>query len=201
MTRDVTSQCAECGASIYQQHLDTGIAGYSGEKLLCSHCLAEVDTYDDTDDDSPIVLEGHEDAGDSVSDMSSSQIHGVSAATLGKAGEWDESRFRRPLQPEISAATRCRTFHCKLTDGAVDYLNNSINEWLDSHDEVTVKFATSTIGQFEGKHTEPNLIITMFYTGCPPPRSGPRSRAAGPRARRWRRRRARSRGARSRCPR
>lgn len=160
---EITSKCVECGASIYQQHLDSGIAGYKGDKLLCSHCMAEVDTYNPDEDDAPLVLEGHADSDDSASDMSSSQIHGVTAATLGKAGAWDESRFRRPLQPGITAATRCRTFHCKLTDGAVDFLNNSINEWLDGHDEITVKFATSTIGQFEGKHTEPNLIITMFY--------------------------------------
>ena len=40
---------------------------------------------------------------------------------------------------------------------------NQINEWLDDNDDVAVKFATTTIGMFEGKHTEPNMITTVFY--------------------------------------
>ena len=162
---EVPSTCGECGASVYQQHLDSGIAGYKGDKLLCAHCLTEaVETVGGGEDDAPIILEGHEEVEETASDMSSSKIHGASAATLGKAGAWDEGKFRRPLQPDNpGGATRCRTFHCKLSDGAVEFINNQINEWLDGHDEITIKFATSTIGMFEGKHTEPNLIMTLFY--------------------------------------
>ena len=28
---------------------------------------------------------------------------------------------------------------------------------------IGIKFSNSTIGSFEGKHTEPNLILTLFY--------------------------------------
>lgn len=42
-------------------------------------------------------------------------------------------------------------------------MTGQINEWLDANDKIVVKFATTTIGPFEGKHTEPNLIITAFY--------------------------------------
>ena len=60
-------------------------------------------------------------------------------------------------------ATRCRTFHSKLTDGAINFLNHQINEWLDGNEDITVKFSNSTIGPFEGKHVEMNLIVTLFY--------------------------------------
>ena len=42
-------------------------------------------------------------------------------------------------------------------------MNDQINDWLDGNDKISVKTATSTIGMFEGKHAEPNLILTIFY--------------------------------------
>jgi hypothetical protein len=83
------------------------------------------------------------------------------AARGGGAG--DEGRFKRPLRPDGVGATRCRMFHCRISQGATDFMVNQINEWLEENKEVTLKFATTTIGMFEGKHTEPNLITTVFY--------------------------------------
>ncbi len=72
--------------------------------------------------------------------------------------------FKRPLVSAAEGATRCRTFHSKLTDAALSYMDNQINEWSDAHPEVHVKFATSTIGLFEAKqHQEPHLIVSVFY--------------------------------------
>ena len=42
-------------------------------------------------------------------------------------------------------------------------MNEQINEWLDKNPDVTIKFANSVIGMFEGKHTEPNIIMTVFF--------------------------------------
>ena len=96
-------------------------------------------------------------------DMSQSRIRAATTATLGSVGGWDDTRFNRQLDPRAVFSTRCRTFHSKLSEAALEFMNNQINEWLDGHDEITIKFATSTIGLFEGKHTEPNLIMTLFY--------------------------------------
>jgi hypothetical protein len=167
---EVTSTCESCGASIYQAHLDSGIARYEGGKLLCAHCVAEYEKSHDAvtgggaEDFAPIELEGDVDKHLApAKDMQSSRIHAVSAATLGHAGAWDESRFKRKCQRDGGGAIRCRTFHCRLSEGAVEFMTGQINEWLDNNPDIVVKFSNSVIGQFEGKHTEPNLILTVFY--------------------------------------
>lgn len=71
--------------------------------------------------------------------------------------------FRRPLMKDATTATRCRTFHAKLADGALAHLDEQINLWVDSREDVQIKFATSTIGVVEGKHSDPHLIVTIFY--------------------------------------
>ncbi len=79
------------------------------------------------------------------------------------SGILDESKYSRSVNPSGQDATRCRTFHAKLNDSAVAFMNDQLNTWVDSHPDINIKFATSTIGIFEGKHKDPNLIITVFY--------------------------------------
>jgi hypothetical protein len=86
---------------------------------------------------------------------------GEGGITAGQ-GVVDTSSLKRTML-KGAAATRCRTFHAKLSDAAVAYMNTQINEWVDSDPEIEIKFAASTIGVFEGKHAEQNLIITVFY--------------------------------------
>ena len=164
MTDEVTSVCGACGSSVYKQHLDSGIARHVGGKLLCSHCLKEQEEQKSGDDVfEPIEFDDDDDisSDSSVEDLSSSRIH--SATSMGRAAAWDESKFKRPLQPGIDGATRCRTFHCKLSEGALEFMMNQINEWLEANEEIVIKFSNSSIGPFEGKHTEQNIIITVFY--------------------------------------
>lgn len=167
-TEDTTSVCQECGATVYREHLDSGIARYEDGRLLCAHCVAEFEAQHDKEGGGeafePIVFEDEESSGTSVSDaMSQSRIHGATSTTLGMAGTWDDSKFRRSLRPDKPGATRFRVFHCKLSEGALDFMVHQINEWLDGNEQIVVKFTTSTIGPFEGKHTEQNLIVTVFY--------------------------------------
>lgn len=164
------SECEECGATVYREHLDAGIARYEDGRLMCSVCVAEYERAHDgtvggtTDDLAPIEFEDDEPDDLSASaEMSSTRIHTVSAATLGGVGGWDDSKFKRELHPGSAGATRCRTFHCRLSEGAIDFLVSQINEWLDGNDKIVIKFVNSAIGLFEGKHTEQNLIITLFY--------------------------------------
>lgn len=74
-----------------------------------------------------------------------------------------EHAYHRGLVGRDQGATRCRTFHAKLTDPAIAYMDNQINEWLDAHPEYYIKHATTTIGVFEGKHAEQHLIVTVYY--------------------------------------
>lgn len=169
------STCAECGASVYKEHLDAGIARYEGDRLLCSVCVAEYERAHDgvggPDDLAPIEFDDDDDGMDSGSSssemagstMSSTRIHSISAATLGNTGGWDDSKFKRQLNPSAAGASRCRTFHCRLSDGAIEFMMHQMNDWMDSNDEIVIKFVNSSIGLFEGKHTEQNLMVTVFY--------------------------------------
>ena len=70
---------------------------------------------------------------------------------------------RRAPCADAAGATRMRIFHAKLSDGAVGHLDHQINDWLDQNPEIEIKFANTTVGVWEGKHAEPNLILTLFY--------------------------------------
>lgn len=161
MSDDIAGTCAGCGASVYRQHIDSGIARYKGDDLHCSHC-AQDDVEKDEDAYEPIELEEDDDEEVKV-DMSHSRIHSAKSATIGLGHSWDDDSFKRPLDSRGIVATRCRTFHCKLSDAAMTFMNDQVNNWLDANEAITVKFATSTIGIVEGKHPEPNLILTVFY--------------------------------------
>ena len=168
MSEDIAGKCDECGASVYRQHLTSGIARYEGSKLMCSVCVSEFERSHDaaaggdaSSDFAPIELDTQDD--EVHVDLSSSRIHSATATTLGRSKGWDETRYGRQLDPRAISATRCRTFHSKLSGPALEFMNNQINDWIDTEGGVTIKFATSTIGIFEGKHAEPHLILTLFY--------------------------------------
>ncbi len=91
-----------------------------------------------------------------------SKIHGFSAET-GISAKSKEQDFRRPLNLTGRGATRVRTFHTKLSDTAMSYLDGLINDWLDEHPDIEVKFSNTTVGVVEGKRAEQHLIITVWY--------------------------------------
>jgi len=167
MKQEDVNVCDSCGASVYKEHLESGIAKHSGGKLYCSHCVADMERKQGSsvapaNDFVPIELD-KEDSSSTDLDMSSSRIRMTVDSKSKKAGARSDANYRRPVQSTGLGATRCRTFHCRISEGAVDFMNEQINEWIDGQSEVTIKFATSVIGMFEGKHTEPNLIVTVFY--------------------------------------
>ena len=167
---EVTSICDGCGASVYQEHLDSGIARHEDGKLLCAPCVTEFEEKAEASGSAaveaiePIELDTPPADLSSSGTMSSSRIHGMSEATLGhKENAWDSSHFKRKLDPTSPFAIRCRTFHCKLSEGAIEFLNTQVNEWLDANPDIFIKIARTNIGPFEGKHTEPNLIVTLLF--------------------------------------
>ena len=62
-----------------------------------------------------------------------------------------------------TGACRVRSFHGKYSEQGLEYLDNAVNEWLDSHPEVEVKFVTGTVMTFEGKIREPALVLNVWY--------------------------------------
>ena len=60
-------------------------------------------------------------------------------------------------------SVRVRSFHGKLSEQGLEYMDHHINEWLDRHPEIEVKFVTSSIGVFDGKIKEPAVILQVWY--------------------------------------
>ncbi len=73
-----------------------------------------------------------------------------------------EDRWNRTPNATGRGAIHVRTFHSKLTDDALVYLDRCINEWLDAHPEYEVKIVSSTVGQLTGKLKEPHLICQVW---------------------------------------
>ena len=73
-----------------------------------------------------------------------------------------EDKWSRTPNTTGQGAIHVRTFHCKLTDDALTYLDQCVNEWLDAHPQYEVKFVTSTVGTLTGKLKEPHLVCQVW---------------------------------------
>lgn len=60
-------------------------------------------------------------------------------------------------------ACRVKSFHAKYSDQGLEHIDDAINEWLDNHAEVEVKFVTTTVHVFEGKIREPAIVMNLWY--------------------------------------
>jgi hypothetical protein len=107
----------------------------------------------------PLELEGEEEQpATPTAEPHKSKIHGItSAASLA------QHAYKRPTHYNKTGAVRMRTFHCRLSEQGVEYLDQLINDWLESHPDIEVKFVTSTIGMWDGKLKEPTLILNVWY--------------------------------------
>jgi len=78
-----------------------------------------------------------------------------------------------PLKPAETKATEqlasferitgVKTFFTKLHPGAMDFLDGQITLWLKRNPGVTIKRTNTVTGMVQGKKTEPNIIITVWY--------------------------------------
>ncbi len=152
--------CQECGASIYPEMLQRHTAELWSGKLLCPHCLTEKRGGSAMG----VTLAAQETATSAAGDALpvSKRVYGGGGITFDRAGSTHEEQLKRQLLNN-DHATRCRTFHCRLNDTSINHMNQQINEFVDTHEDVQIKFATTCIGVVEGKHSEQHLFITIFY--------------------------------------
>ena len=61
--------------------------------------------------------------------------------------------------------TGCKTFFTKLHPGAIDFLDEQINQWLKDNPAVIIKMTNTTTGEVQGKKTEANILMTVWYHG------------------------------------
>jgi hypothetical protein len=80
---------------------------------------------------------------------------------LGDSRRHEEVWSRTP-NTTGQGAIHVRTFHTKLTEEALRYMDQTINEWLDAHPQYEVKFVNSTVGILTGKLKEPHLICQVW---------------------------------------
>jgi hypothetical protein len=84
--------------------------------------------------------------------------------------------IERPAQPaELTAIksaerttsaeriTGVRTFFTKLHAGALEFLDEQITKWLKDNPGISIKLTNVATGEIQGKKTEPNIIITVWY--------------------------------------
>ena len=74
-----------------------------------------------------------------------------------------KENFKRTTALHGTGACRVRSFHCKYSDDGLRFMDNQINQWLDDHADIEVKFVTSTVMTFQGKIAEPQLVLNVWY--------------------------------------
>lgn len=92
---------------------------------------------------------------------------GISAAGAAKISMFGrerhhEQQWTRTPNTTGSGAIHVKSFSCKLTEDALQYMDQAINEWLDAHPQYEVKFVSSSIGTMTGKLKEPALICQVW---------------------------------------
>jgi hypothetical protein len=103
-------------------------------------------------DDDPIEV---------AEDHASSSSGASRIKAFDRAGAHDEKWDRSP-NVTGHGAIHVKTFHAKLRTDALEFMDQQINEWLDSHPEYEVKFVTSSVGEFHGKTNEPALVLNVW---------------------------------------
>jgi hypothetical protein len=59
--------------------------------------------------------------------------------------------------------TGVKTFFTKLHAGAMEFQDEQITKWLQDNPDVYIKLTNTTTGEVQGKKTEPNIIISVWY--------------------------------------
>jgi hypothetical protein len=80
-----------------------------------------------------------------------------------KLGKRHEDSWARTPNTAGTGAIHVRTFHCKLNEDSIAYLDQQVNEWLDAHPQYEVKFSTMQVGEWTGKlGKEAHLIMSVW---------------------------------------
>jgi len=125
--------------------------------------LEPLELVDDDEQPAPSAAPGGV-ASAAVAAMSSQQAPSKIrqfASSIGNLSHQDN--YKRATTVTGRGAVRVRSFHGRLSDEGIVYMDSKINEWLDAHPDIEVKFATTTVGLYDGKIKEPALILNIWY--------------------------------------
>ena len=80
-----------------------------------------------------------------------------------KMGRKHEDSWSRSPNVSGTGAIHVKSFHCKLNDEALVYIDQQVNEWLDAHPQYEVKLVTSTTGEWQGKLGKENHLVLQVW--------------------------------------
>lgn len=95
--------------------------------------------------------------------LGAAKIQPFAGTTPQRQQHADDRKYKRHPNRSGKGAIRCRIFHAKLNDGALKFMEDQINEWMDSNPDIEIKHTGTQVGVVEGKSAEPHLILTLFY--------------------------------------
>ncbi len=81
---------------------------------------------------------------------------------IGEKSTRHEEQWARTPNTTGTGAIHVKTFHAKLTDDALRYFDQTVNEWLDAHPQYEVKLVSTSVGILTGKLKEPHLICQIW---------------------------------------
>ncbi len=159
-------KCSQC-----KEHLEAP-ASMIGEKIQCPVCKFPESVPDDEE-------KIHLDLGGSVPATATATATASAVANsetkIGIAGtsqirafggadqKRKERQWSREAVSSAPGACRMKIFHSRLSENAMEYMEDSVNEWLDENPDIVVKFSNSTVGVVEGKKSESHIIVTVWY--------------------------------------
>ena len=80
----------------------------------------------------------------------------------GSGAAKQETKWKRQPNKTGHGATHVRTFVSKMRLDAIEHLDEQINEWLDEHPELEVKFVTTSHGTLTGKTKEEAMFVSVW---------------------------------------
>ncbi len=82
--------------------------------------------------------------------------------TGGSSGLQRKTEFKRDMNITGNGATRCRIFNARVAANPLQLMENNINGWIDENG-IEVKHVCQTLATLEGKTSEPNLFVMVWY--------------------------------------
>lgn len=74
-----------------------------------------------------------------------------------------EDKWTRTPNTNGTGAIHVRSFHAKMSEDGLAFLDQAINEWLDAHPQYEVKLVTTAVGEWVTKlGKEPGLVVNVW---------------------------------------
>jgi len=115
--------------------------------------------------DEPIPFDDDNSANNTGVSHSPLNLSGSSPAPVSKIEAPPGTVVKKPGEKIVSAEriTGVKTFFTKLHGGAIEFLDEIIAKWLKENPGISIKLTNMITGEIQGKKTEPNIIITVWY--------------------------------------